>query len=32
MAIHFSFKYSIDPKDHKCEEDIKAKTAVEGAI
>ena len=31
MAMQFSFKYCIDLKDHKSEEDIKA-IAVEGAI
>ena len=31
MAIQFSFKYCIDPKVHKTEEDIKA-IAVGGAI
>ena len=31
MAIQFSFKYCIEPKDHKSEEDIKA-IVVEGAM
>ena len=31
MAIQFSFKYCIDPKDHNSEEEIKA-VAVEGAM
>ena len=31
MAMQFSFKYCIDPKDHKSEEEYKA-IAVEGAI
>ena len=31
MAMQFSFKYCIDPKDHKSEEEIKA-IAVEGAM
>ena len=31
MAIQFSFKYCIDPKDHKSEEEYKT-IAVEGAI
>ena len=31
MAMLFSFKHSIDPEDHKSEEDIK-RIAVEGAI
>ena len=31
MAMHFSFEYCIDPKDHKSLEEIKA-TAVECAI
>ena len=31
MAVLFPFEYSIDPKDHKFQEDIKA-IAVEGAI
>ena len=30
--MSFSFKYGMDSKDHKSEEDIKAKIAVEGAI
>ena len=29
--MQFSFKYRIDPKDHKSEEEIKA-IAVEGAM
>ena len=29
--MQFSFKYCIDPKDHKSEEEIKA-IAVEGAM
>ena len=32
MAILFSFEFGVDPEDHKSEEDIKAKIAVEGAI
>ena len=31
MAMQFSFKYCIDPKDQKSEEEIKA-IAVEGAM
>ena len=31
MAMQFSIKYCIDPKDHKSEEEYKA-IAVEGAI
>ena len=31
MAMQFSFKYCIDPKDHKSEVEYKA-IAVEGAI
>ena len=31
MAMLFSFEYSIDPKDHKSEEDIKTIVA-DGAI
>ena len=31
MAMQFSFKYCIDPKDHKSEEEYKA-IAVEHAI
>ena len=31
MAMQFSFKYCIDPKDHKSEEEIKS-IAVEGAM
>ena len=31
MALQFFFGYSIDPKDHKSEEEYKA-IAVEGAI
>ena len=31
MAMQFSFKYGIDPKDHNSEEEYKA-IAVEGAI
>ena len=31
MAMQFSFKYCIDPKDRKSEEEYKA-IAVEGAI
>ena len=31
MAMQFSFKYCIDPKDHKSEEEIKA-IAVECAM
>ena len=31
MAMQFSFKYCMDPKDHKSEEEYKA-IAVEGAI
>ena len=31
MAMQFSFKYCIDPKDHKSEEEIKA-IAVEGTM
>ena len=31
MAMQFSFKYCIDPKDHKSDEECKA-IAVEGAI
>ena len=31
MAMLFCFKYCIDPKDHKSEEEIKA-IAVEGAM
>ena len=32
MATQFSFAYFKYPKDHKFQEDIKAKIAVEGAI
>ena len=32
MAMLISFRHSIDPKDHKSEQDIKAKIAVEGAV
>ena len=31
MAMQFSLKYCIDPKDHKSEEEIKA-IVVEGAM
>ena len=31
MAMQFLFEYSIDPKDHKSGEDIRA-IAIEGAI
>ena len=31
MAMHFTFEYCIDPKDHKSEVEYKA-IAVEGAI
>ena len=31
MAMQFSFKYCIDPKDHKFEEETKG-IAVEGAM